>query len=244
MNKKNTIETRARDWAAKNISTIADNYEREQRTIRQYYYMLRVFNRVVRMVGDDSKEEFYFRHLLDSLMIFKFLQLEKGEAVCDIGSGAGFPGFPIKILERGVKLISVESNKKKAEFQRQLASKLKIKDIVVLNERVEVVGRSEQRERMDIVVSRAVSDMPVIIEYSLPLLKTGGICLMYRGKKPEKELGESENAMEVLGAKLEEVYKYRIRKDDPERSLVKVRKVAETDEKYPRRLGIPSKRPL
>lgn len=208
------------------------------------YEHLKLCSENMSLVSDLSEETYVLRHFLDSLAFLQEYVVPSESKIADIGSGAGFPGVPIGILRKDLAIISIESTGKKAEYQDSLLKLLNIRNISVINERIETVGRSEFRETMDYVTSRALDSLPVLYEYALPLLKVGGKTLFFKGDDIDEELQQGEAALRELGAELETVIRYRVSDDQPYRKIIIVKKVRPTSEKYPRRTGVPRKRPL
>ncbi len=183
------------------------------------------------------------RHFIDSLLIFRYWQIEQGSKVADVGAGAGFPGIPIKIYQHDIRLLLLESIGKKARFLEHITTRLKLENVDVANDRAEVVARlPEYREQYDLVVARCVAELSVLAEYCLPLVSVGGKFVAYKGHKVEEEARDGEAALRALGGQFE-----RIERDDScvdGRALIFIGKVKETSEQYPRRSGMPKKRPL
>jgi len=169
------------------------------------------------------------KHFIDSLLIFRYLQIDRGSKVADVGAGAGFPGIPIKIYQPDVRLLLLESIGKKARFLEHIIARLRLENVDVVNDRAEVMARSpEYREQYDLVVARCVAELPVLAEYCLPLVSVGGKFVAYKGHKAEEEVGAAEAALKTLGGKFE-----RIERDDScvhGRALIFVGKVKETSE--------------
>ncbi len=165
--------------------------------------------------------------------------------VIDIGSGAGFPGIPMRIANPNIKLTLVESVKKKVDFCKHICEKLDLHDVEVIHDRVEIIGRSmDHRERYDWAVARAVAILPVLAEYLLPLVRNGGGMVAMKGESAPAESHSGDNAIRILGGRLRKIMPVVLPGVADERYLILVDKVAATPEKYPRRVGIPSKRPL
>lgn len=189
-----------------------------------------------------SKEEFLNYHVVDALMITKLGDFKSGSNVVDIGSGQGIPGIVVAIKLPKVNVTLVESITKKSEFLSYVVNLLKLKNVRVINARVEDFCRNEGRDRFDVVLARGVEKLNVLLEYALPLLKTGGLFLPQKGKALKREMKEAKNALATLGGEIEEMKWYRI--SDRLLSVPFIRKIKEGPSKYPRRSGIPSKRPI
>lgn len=181
-------------------------------------------------------------HIIDSLSLFRFESLEHSIKVADVGAGAGFPGLAIKIYQPDIQLLLLESTGKKARFLEHIVAKLELENVAVVNDRAEVAARSpEYREQYDLVTARAVARLPTLVEYCLPLASVGGKFVAYKGQEAEIEVKEAEAALEKLGGRLEKIER-NVWTD--ERVLVFMKKVKKTPDKYPRRPGVPRKKPL
>lgn len=186
-------------------------------------------------------------HFLDSLTVSLALpaQVKSGGTLCDVGSGAGFPGVPLKIAFPGIKLTVVDSSAKRTSFLESLVTVLGLADIEVINGRAEDVGqRSEFRENFDVVASRAVAETRVLLEYTLPLCRIGGSVIMQKKGDIQEEVEHASEALLELGGgglKMVEVQEEVL---EGQRKLAVIEKKSTTPSRYPRRTGIPSKRPL
>ena len=190
-------------------------------------------------------QKFVTEHFIDSFTVLKTDKIRRNMKIADVGAGAGFPGVPIKILETGISLYLIEPNNKKASFLRKLVEKLGIEGVEIIRARAEAAGREpDLREKMDVVVARAVAGLPVLLEYALPLCKVGGWFLAMKGPSVEEELGSARLAAAELGSKIDSVLKPYGRGHSKQRTIVQVQKDLPTSERYPRRTGIPVKRPL
>jgi 16S rRNA (guanine527-N7)-methyltransferase len=185
------------------------------------------------------------KHFLDSLTCFLALRESSVNRVIDVGTGAGFPGLPLKIACPTMQLTLVESVGKKADFCRHVAKTLALDGVDVVQERVEVLGKMEaHREQYDWALARAVAAMPVLAEFLLPLVRVGGRALAMKGENGPAEAQSAERAMRVLGGHLRQIVAVHLPGVVEERYLVVVEKVAATPANYPRRVGVPAKRPL
>lgn len=185
------------------------------------------------------------KHFLDSLSAYLAMRNTAVGKVIDVGTGAGFPGIPLKILCPQIKLTLVESVAKKADFCQHITDKLTMEDVEVVRERAEVVGKDTTfREQFDWAVARAVALMPILMEYLLPLVRVGGHVLAMKGDSAPAEVHAAENAINMLGGHLRQLIPVTLPGVVEQRYLVIVEKVATTPEKYPRRVGVPTKRPL
>jgi len=211
----------------------------------EFYLLLKTWGEKINLVSDISFDNFVFRHVFDSLYILKTEILSKNARLIDIGSGAGFPGLPLKIAQPDIELISIESIGKKTSFQADIVEKLALTGAHIINDRAETVARDDKyRANADIVVARAVSSTSTLAELSLPMLKIGGKAVFYKNADIKQELSEGMQAIEVCGGKLSGIIYYKIREEDPERCLVIIEKIAPTPSLYPRKPGMPAKRPI
>ncbi|MCK4533602.1 16S rRNA (guanine(527)-N(7))-methyltransferase RsmG [bacterium] len=230
-----------------------------------YLEELKKWNKQFNLTSIVQDEDIIFKHFIDSLTCFccfsSFLpqktekdvglinntDLWKTCRVLDIGSGAGFPGLPLKICVPEIKLTLLESSRKKTLFLKHICEKLQLKDVLILYNRAEICAKDLQyREKYEIVVSRAVGKLSFLVEYCLPFVKVNGIIIAQKGPAIEKELNEAEKAINLLGGKVKEIKKIALKFEEIElkRNLVVIEKVFPTPGKYPRKPGIPSKRPI
>lgn len=213
-----------------------------------YIRMLDQFNRSVNLVSSAERETVLSKHILDSLEIRRLsaeIDLAAPLNIIDIGTGAGFPGMPIIIAHPNIRLCAVDSVNKKLDFIKILSEQLNISDRVeVIAARAEQLARFPgKREFFDVALTRAVAKMNVITEYCLPFVRIGGYFVAYKAKNIDEELEQAQNAITTLGGEVVSVKGYTLSGGE-ERNLVLIRKIAPTPDKYPRKPGIPAKRPL
>ncbi len=210
-----------------------------------YRDFLLEWNQRVNLTSIVQPHEIETKHFLDSLSIAQVIDTQKGSLMVDVGTGAGFPGIPIKIIFPQIQLLLVESVGKKAEFCRQLAEKLGLKGVEVKAGRAEECGHQpEFREAFDWVAARAVANLPILVEYMLPLAKVNGTVIAQKGHTALIEAQQAEHAIHILGGRLRKLLPVQIPGVTEDRYLVVIDKVASTPAQYPRHTGIPSKRPL
>jgi 16S rRNA (guanine527-N7)-methyltransferase len=218
---------------------------RQQTALFRYRDELNLWNVQHNLTAIRDPENVRVKHFLDSLSAFLAMRGTAMEKVIDVGTGAGFPGLPIKILCPNIKLTLVESVGKKAAFCQHIVNVLELEDVEVINARVETLGRdSNHREQYDWALARAVAVMPVLLEYLLPLVRIGGYILAMKGESAPVEAHAAEKAAQILGGHLRHLMPVTLPGVAEERYLVVVNKTAATPEKYPRRVGTPAKRPL
>jgi 16S rRNA (guanine527-N7)-methyltransferase len=229
------------------VKTLFDlRLTREQVTaLQQYENILLEWNARFNLTAIRDPQEIRTKHFLDSLTCLLALRDTSVEHVIDVGTGAGFPGIPLKIACPKMRLTLVESVGKKADFCRHVVDILHLEGVRVIQERAEVVGHSKQhRERYDWAIGRAVALMPVLAEYLLPLVKVGGHILAMKGESGPAEAHAADQAMRVLGGHLRQLIPVTLPGVADDRYLVVVDKVAATPNSYPRRVGVPAKQPL
>ncbi len=215
------------------------------RSFQTYAVDLIEWNRRVNLTAITDPHGIEIKHFLDSLTALLAIRPDAGIRVVDVGTGAGFPGIPLKIVCPGIELVLLESVGKKVRFLEHIVRKLGLTGVDVVRARAEEMGRDPQyREQFDLVIARAVAWMPVLVEYLLPLCKIGGHCLAYKGENAHAEVLEAEGALRVLGGRVVKVIPVELPGVTETRHLVLVAKEARSPGKYPRRPGIPSKRPI
>lgn len=212
---------------------------------------LKEWNRKFNLTAINDEEEILVKHFIDSLSCLLGVPCKifrKIREVIDIGSGAGFPGIPLKIYRPRLHITLLEATRKKVEFLRYISRKLGFeRNLEVIHGRAEEYGRNwDYREKYDLVVSRAVSNLAILAEYCLPFVKIGGIFISQKAREISGELRKADKAIEVLGGRVKEVipYKLLLREGELERNLVVMDKVERTPEDYPRSPGMPAKRPI
>ncbi len=212
-----------------------------------YYRELVVWNERINLTTILAWEEVQTRHFLDSLTVALAMPKEMPGSfqVLDVGTGGGFPGVPLKIMMPDMKLALLDSTAKKTEFLKDLLSKLEINDVAVISERAEDLARqNDYREGFDLVISRALAPMATVAELTLPLCKVGGLTVTQKKGDIAQELSDASVAIDVMGGRLKELKKVTLKELADERSLVSVEKTRHTPGQYPRRAGIPNKRPI
>jgi 16S rRNA (guanine527-N7)-methyltransferase len=209
-----------------------------------YAEELKQYNKLANLTSITNDNEIMVKHFLDSLTCLLIKDFDDTATLIDVGTGAGFPGIPLKVLRRHIKLTLMDSTKKKIVFLRHITEMLGI-NVEIIEDRAEKFGRSERgRESYDVVVSRAVAPMNVLAEYCLPLAKLGGMVVFLKGPNIEDEYNEAKRAFSACGGVTQEIKTLKLPYDAGTRNLIVVKKMAKTPERYPRRPGIPSKKPI
>lgn len=219
--------------------------EKQMEQFYRYYELLVKWNKVMNLTGITDYEEVNEKHFIDSLSISKVVDLLNINTVIDIGTGAGFPGIPLKIAFPHLKIILLDSLQKRINFLNNIIVEMSLCNIMTLHGRAEDYARnSEYREQFDLCVSRAVANLSVLSEYCIPYVKVGGIFISYKSGNIYNELKQSEESVKVLGGIIENVDKFNLPQSEIERSLITIRKKKNTVKKYPRKAGMPSKNPI
>ena len=211
----------------------------------RFYEMVIEKNKVMNLTAITDYEEFVIKHFVDSLMIAKVMDMTMPMSVLDIGTGAGFPGVPIKIVYQETKVLLLDSLNKRLNFLNEVIAELGLKDITTIHSRAEELqAKGEYRENFDLCVSRAVSALPTLSEYCLPYVKLGGKFIAYKAVGADEEIEASKTAIRVLGGEIKETAHFTIKDTDYTRVLISIEKIKNTPKKYPRPGGKPGKNPL
>lgn len=210
-----------------------------------YYDILIQWNKFMNLTGITEYYDVTVKHFIDSLSIVKIIDMTNVTSLIDVGTGAGFPGVPIKIIFPHIKICLLDSLNKRVKFLNEIISKLDLDNISALHGRAEEIAkRGEYREKYDLCVSRAVANLSSLSEYCLPFVKKGGQFISYKSSDIDKELLSSKHAISVLRGEIEDIIKFKLPNTDIDRSLILINKVNETNRKYPRKAGMPTKEPL
>lgn len=221
--------------------------ESQLHAFSQYAQELVAWNQKVNLTRIIEPEEIAVKHFLDSLSLYPVLSrlIPNLSSLIDVGTGAGFPGLPLKIVLPDLQLTLVEATGKKTKFLEHLVNLLALSNVLVLTARAEEVGRQPQhREQYQVAVARAVSKLAVLVEYTLPLVKVGGFVIAQKGQDPREEIDDSAKALKILGGSIKQVVPVDVPGLDAARHLVVIQKTKPTPKQYPRRPGLPAKEPL
>ena len=217
--------------------------ELQKEQYNKYYNLVVEWNQKINLTAITEEEEFYTKHFFDSISLAFYKDYSNIESICDVGSGAGFPSIPLKILYPNLKVTIVDSLNKRIKFLNLVKDELGLTDCNFVHARAEEFGQNkEYRESFEIVTARAVARLNVLAELCLPLVKKDGYFLSLKAQKAEEETKEAINAIKLLGGKLEQDLEFDI--EGEERHILEIRKAKETPNKYPRKAGIPNKKPL
>ncbi len=209
----------------------------------KYMEMLLEWNQKINLTAITDCEEIILKHFVDSLTIEKYI--EKGSYLVDVGTGAGFPGIPLKIVREDIRIVLLDSLNKRIQFLNEVINKLDLKNIEAVHSRVEEFGRNKKyREKFDVATSRAVANLSTLSEYMIPLVKVNGKCICMKGKDIEQELQDAKNAINVLGGKVVDKVEFKLLDNDISRNIILISKCKNTPAKYPRKPGTPSKEPI
>ena len=234
----------------KKLQELAQNWninlsEKQVEQFQIYYEYLIEINQVMNLTAITQKDEVIMKHFLDSLSITQLIDFSQTENVIDVGTGAGFPGIPLKIAFPHLQVTLMDSLNKRVKFLNEIGEKIGIKNMVAIHSRAEELGKNkEYREKYDLCVSRAVANLSTLSEYCIPFVKIGGYFVSYKGNHISQECREASGAIEQLGGKIEKQLEFYLPESDIERTFIKIKKIKQTPNKYPRKAGMPAKEPL
>lgn len=208
-----------------------------------YMNLLIEWNKNINLTAITEPEEIIKKHFIDSLTISKNIQ--KDSSIIDVGTGAGFPGIPLKIVREDINVVLLDALNKRLNFLNEVVKENKLENIETVHFRAEEIGKNKKyREKYDIATSRAVAQLNILVEYLLPLVKIGGKCICMKGSNVEEELKNSKKAITLLGGEIEKIEEFILPDSDIKRNVIIIKKVNSTPAKYPRKPGTPAKEPI
>lgn len=220
--------------------------ELTEKQLQNFYNFMNLLiekNKVMNLTGITEPKEVILKHFIDSLTILKYI--DKNSTAIDVGTGAGFPGIPIKMAEESLEMTLLDSLNKRINFLNEVIEKNGLNKIHTIHGRAEDFGKDvKYREKFDIVTSRAVASLNVLLEYMLPFVKIGGKCICMKGSNCDDEIENAKNAIKILGGEIEKIEKFTLPNSDNNRTILIIKKVKKTERQYPRNAGIPTKKPL
>ena len=217
--------------------------EKQQEEFWKYMNLLLEWNEKINLTAITNPEEVITKHFIDCLTILKYIK--EDDTIIDIGTGAGFPGMPLKIAKETIKVTLVDSLNKRINFLNDVIEKLQLNNIEAIHSRAEEFGKNRlNREKYDVATSRAVARLNILVEYLLPTVKVGGKCICMKGPDSEEEINEAKHAIEQLGGKISSIKEFTLPDTDIKRTIIIIDKIKNTPAKFPRKAGLPSKDPL
>lgn len=217
--------------------------DRQAASFERYYELLVETNKVMNLTAVTEFKEVVSRHFVDSALITKYYDFSSVNKMIDMGTGAGFPGIPLKILYPHLSVTLLDSLRKRVDFLQNVVDNLGLKQVTAVHGRAEDFGRNpEYREAYDLCVSRAVANLSTLSEYCLPFVQVGGFFISYKSGTVDEELEQAKPAIKMLGSKTKKVEKFFL--EDAGRSMILIEKKEKLSGRYPRKAGLPSKQPL
>lgn len=210
-----------------------------------YYQLLVEWNKKINLTAITEPQEVAVKHMVDSLSCYQQELFRPGVSIIDVGTGAGFPGLPLKIFQKDIDLTLMDSLNKRLKFLQEVIDALGLTGVNTVHARAEEAGKNKQyREQYQIAVSRAVARLNVLCELCLPFVKVGGCFIALKGAQYEEEVKEAANAVKLLGGKIEDIRPIKLPGLTDKRAVIYIKKVVATPQSYPRKAGTPEKKPL
>lgn len=211
----------------------------------KYYEMLVETNKVMNLTSIVDLDEVILKHFIDSLLVVKTIDMNKFNTMIDVGTGAGFPGIPLKIMFPNLKVVLLDSLNKRLKFLDSVIDELQLTNISTIHGRAEDIGKDiEYREKFDVCVSRAVANLSTLSEYCIPFISVGGEFISYKSEFSEEEKKDAEKAINLLGGSIKKSVIEELPYSEINRSFIFIDKKNKTPNKYPRKAGLPSKKPI
>lgn len=219
--------------------------QQQKAQFERYFELLVEWNEKINLTAITEKNEVYEKHFYDSVSPSFFYDFSSVGTLIDIGAGAGFPSLPIKIMYPHLQITIVDSLNKRIQFLQHLVQELQLNQVTCLHGRAEELGvMSSHRDRYDVVTARAVARLNVLSEYCLPFAKVGGVFIVLKGSDAPNELDEAKKAIKVLGGKTEKMEGFQLPSEQAERNIIIINKLTPTPKQYPRKAGMPAKKPM
>lgn len=210
-----------------------------------YKDLIKEWNKKINLTAIDEDQEIIKKHFIDSIKVFKCDHVKNANKILDVGTGGGFPGIPMKIVNPKAEMVLLDSLNKRIKFLHEVIKELKLENMDAIHGRAEDFAKQkEYREKFDVVVSRAVANMTALSEFCIPYVKPGGYFVAMKGPSIEEELIDAKKAISILGGKIEKVENVNIEGSDLNHNLVIIKKIKNTPSKYPRKAGMVTKSPL
>ncbi len=219
--------------------------DRQLQQFEQFCHLLVEKNKVMNLTAITKEDEIIDKHFIDSLSCTRVMDMDRVRSIIDVGTGAGFPGIPLKIVYPDIHVLLLDSLNKRVQFLNEVIRQLGLSDVEAVHGRAEDMARKkEYRASFDLAVSRAVANLRTLSEYCVPFVKVNGYFISYKAGKGVQEIEESANCMKELGCKIMKTEEFALSGQDAMRILIKIKKCKGTSAKYPRKAGIPSRNPL
>ena len=233
-----------KDIMNKNLKALEINLNEEQ--MQKFFKFMNFLiekNKVMNLTSINDPEEIILKHFVDSLTISK--HIKDNQKVIDVGTGAGFPGLPLKFKNDSLDMVLLDSLNKRINFLNEVIEDENLEKIEAVHQRAEDLGRDKDyREMFDCAVSRAVAPLNILVEYMLPFVKINGMCICMKGKLEDEELNNGKKAIEILGGKISKIDCFNLPNTDNSRTIILIKKEKNTHLKFPRKAGEPKKNPL
>ena len=214
-------------------------------TFNKYYELLYEWNKKINLTAITEPKDVAIKHMVDSLSCFKADLFKENTSLIDVGTGAGFPGLPLKIFYPSLKLTLLDSLNKRVKFLQLVVDELGLKDVEVIHARSEEAARNKKyREKFDLATARAVARLPIICEYCLPFVKDGGTFIALKGRQYEEEATQAQKAIKVLGGEIADIMPVKLPEIDDKRAVIYIKKIKSTPKTYPRKAGTPERNPI
>ena len=217
--------------------------DKQAEQLYKYMNLLIEWNEKINLTAIIEPDDIILKHFVDSLTVLN--EIPDNAKVADIGTGAGFPGLPIKIARPDTDVFLIDSLNKRIKFLDEVILENKLNNVHAIHARAEEIGHNKDyREKCDVVTSRAVAKLNVLLEYMMPLVKLGGKCICLKGPNVEEEIEEARNAIEILGGEVEKIESITLPDSDNKRTIIVIKRVKQLPNKYPRKAGTPTVSPL